>query len=68
MRTDLTNLMADISVACTLMCCCCYFGTLVGEIYDVKSTVLAGFGFRLSEGRDNKDQNGNNETMERINA
>jgi len=30
MRTDLTNLMADISVACTLMCCCCLWKS-VGE-------------------------------------
>ena len=41
MRTDLTNLMADISVACTLMCCCCLWKS-VGPIYDVRSTVLAG--------------------------
>jgi len=30
-RTDLTNLMADISVACTLMCRCCTWETLLGS-------------------------------------
>jgi hypothetical protein len=56
LRTDLTNLMADISVGCTLMCLLCpVVEVRWAAIYDVRSTGLAVFGFGLSEGSDDDD-------------
>jgi hypothetical protein len=55
LRTDLTNLMADISEACTLICCC-YSWKSVGKLHDVRSNGLGGFGLRLSEERDKNDK------------